>query len=114
MLIRLPILPSPWSSPLDGHLSRRKRSRLRRLLWSDRPRCFYCDRFMTEHGATLDHLVPVARGGSQRADNLVLCCRDCNAAKGTLTPAEWLVRLQLACASLAPHQLHPLESETAP
>lgn len=32
---------------------------------------------------TLDHVVPLARGGSSKRDNLVVACRACNAAKGS-------------------------------
>ena len=41
---------------------------------------------------TLDHLVPVARGGRSTRGNLVICCRSCNQEKKFLTPAELLLR----------------------
>jgi 5-methylcytosine-specific restriction endonuclease McrA len=37
----------------------------------------------------LDHQVPRSRGGSNRASNLLLACRDCNQAKGKQTAAEF-------------------------
>lgn len=40
--------------------------------------------------ATLDHIVPISRGGARNAlENLVLACRDCNVAKDDRTPTEW-------------------------
>lgn len=33
-------------------------------------------------GAEIDHIVPVALGGTNEPDNLVVCCTRCNASKG--------------------------------
>lgn len=40
--------------------------------------CRYCG----APGEEIDHIVPVALGGSNRLDNLVLSCHDCNSRKG--------------------------------
>lgn len=72
--------------------SARKRKRLHK---ANDGRCHYChihtilDDPMDDHGATLDHLVPKARGGSDRNENLVLACRKCNHDKGRLLPEEF-------------------------
>ncbi|MFN0099192.1 MAG: HNH endonuclease [Gemmatimonadaceae bacterium] len=44
--------------------------------------CAYCEREVPERTITLDHVTP-RRGQTayDRRDNLVLCCRACNAAK---------------------------------
>ncbi|MBX7119264.1 MAG: HNH endonuclease [Gemmatimonadaceae bacterium] len=46
------------------------------------PVCAYCERRVAERTITLDHVTP-RRGQTayDRRDNLVLCCRSCNAAK---------------------------------
>lgn len=49
-------------------------------------RCAYCADLATER----DHVLPLCRGGSNTLDNVVPCCRQCNARKGTRTLAEWL------------------------
>ena len=36
-----------------------------------------------------DHVIPLARGGTNDADNIVLACRNCNRSKGSKTVAEW-------------------------
>jgi hypothetical protein len=41
-----------------------------------------------------EHKVPRSRGGSDSVKNATLACRECNQAKGALTPEEWLVKLQ--------------------
>lgn len=52
-------------------------------------RCFYCTRqFGPTRRRTLDHLVPLARGGTNLISNLVLSCAKCNQAKGDM---EWTV-----------------------
>ncbi len=54
--------------------------------------CYYCKRKFPEEELTLDHIVPIARGGRSTRGNLVVCCRACNQAKKYLTPAEMLLR----------------------
>jgi 5-methylcytosine-specific restriction endonuclease McrA len=50
-------------------------------------RCAYCGAGAT----TLDHLVPLARGGDHSAENTAPACLSCNASKRRLTPLEWLL-----------------------
>jgi 5-methylcytosine-specific restriction endonuclease McrA len=52
-------------------------------------RCYYCSAFCLRR-PTKDHVVPVSRGGSDRIENIVLACRYCNSAKGTMTQDEFL------------------------
>ena len=39
-------------------------------------------------GGTYDHIVPISAGGTESADNIVVCCRACNSRKGARTPSE--------------------------
>ena len=50
--------------------------------------CHYCGRQVGAEALTMDHVVPVARGGSSRKGNVVPCCAACNKTKRCLTPAE--------------------------
>lgn len=47
--------------------------------------CVYCG----EHADTLDHVVPLSRGGKHVVENLVPACADCNRRKHAKTPDEW-------------------------
>lgn len=44
--------------------------------------CTYCGRKAPEVTLVVDHIVPVAKGGTGNDDNLTAACRDCNAGKG--------------------------------
>lgn len=50
--------------------------------------CHYCGKKFPPSQLTMDHVVPVARGGRSTRGNVVPCCRACNASKGAATPAE--------------------------
>lgn len=53
--------------------------------------CHYCHRHVGTENLTLDHVVPVARGGRSTRGNCVPCCMDCNAKKKAYTPAEQIL-----------------------
>jgi 5-methylcytosine-specific restriction endonuclease McrA len=65
-------------------------AKYRRELLKAGPRvCAYCGRTIGYKTATLDHIVPRARGGADGPENLTLSCKRCNQAKGCRTPIEW-------------------------
>lgn len=51
--------------------------------------CYYCGKNMVFQDITMDHLVPLARGGRSTKDNLVPCCKACNNLKKSMLPLEW-------------------------
>ena len=55
------------------------------VLKRDGYRCRYCGAEAT----TVDHVRPVVSGGTDREDNLVAACAECNRAKGDKTLAEF-------------------------
>ena len=50
--------------------------------------CQYCAKKSPPEDLTFDHVVPVARGGQKRWDNIVAACFRCNHKKGGRTPEE--------------------------
>ena len=44
--------------------------------------CFYCGTSLAKAEATIDHVEPIALGGTRAIQNLVLSCKPCNARKG--------------------------------
>lgn len=47
-------------------------------------RCVYCGATPVQKVLRIDHVVPVADGGDNSADNLVTACHDCNSGKGAV------------------------------
>lgn len=56
--------------------------------------CHYCGRQVPPKELTLDHLVPLARGGRSTKGNCVPACKECNNKKKNLLPLEWDEYLQ--------------------
>lgn len=54
--------------------------------------CHYCGGKFPPDELTMDHLLPVVRGGRSGKGNVVPCCKECNNAKKYLTPAEMILR----------------------
>lgn len=55
-------------------------------------RCVYCARRLDAEIATLDHVHPVARGGTHHPGNVVTACGPCNRLKGDMLPHEFFAR----------------------
>ncbi len=54
--------------------------------------CHYCGKKFRPEELTMDHVVPVVRGGKSVRGNVVPCCKDCNNRKKYLTPAEMIIQ----------------------
>ncbi len=67
-------------------------SQWRNLLKRHRFRCFYCRVKLLPANRTLDHKVPLSRGGTNTIDNVVPACRPCNNRKLRMTTEEFLER----------------------
>ena len=68
-----------------------------RFVWErDGHVCQYCSkRITTKADMTTDHVHPESRGGKTTYENMVTCCRDCNARKDNKTCEEahmWPIR----------------------
>ena len=51
--------------------------------------CEYCGGSFPKEELTMDHVVPLARGGKSAKNNLVCACKECNNKKKYLLPMEW-------------------------
>ena len=58
------------------------------VLLRDRYRCQYCGKEFPPVSLTLDHVVPISRGGKTQWDNIVTACKACNTRKGSKKPSE--------------------------
>jgi 5-methylcytosine-specific restriction endonuclease McrA len=77
----------------DIRREKEKARRLRRTQWwmnqVNRGICHYCRREVGRTDVTMDHIVPVSRGGRSRKGNVVPACKMCNNRKKSLLPIEW-------------------------
>ncbi len=72
--------------PRDHH---RRRDRHRRTIAKDQPPCHLCgkeiDYSITDHldpsSFTIDHVIPIAKGGADHIDNLAAAHRKCNSSR---------------------------------
>jgi len=51
--------------------------------------CHYCGQTFPPDELTMDHLVPIVRGGKSSRGNVVPACKECNNRKKYLLPVEW-------------------------
>jgi hypothetical protein len=84
----------PPQTPDENQRGKRKQisRRLRyEILRRDDHACRYCGVRVPDVVLTIDHVIPVALGGTDDPENLVAACKDCNAGKSANTPDAPLV-----------------------
>jgi 5-methylcytosine-specific restriction protein A len=64
--------------------------------------CHYCGRRVSPKALTMDHVVPLVRGGRSVRGNAVPACKECNSKKQSLLPWEWEQYLEKTSSSAAP------------
>jgi 5-methylcytosine-specific restriction enzyme A len=87
---------SDFYAPIDPDALRRERVRSRSLRdsqwWKRRIStgiCYYCRRQVGHAALTMDHIVPLGRGGTSIRGNVVPACKACNTRKRSMLPIEW-------------------------
>jgi 5-methylcytosine-specific restriction endonuclease McrA len=58
------------------------------VLMRDDFKCQYCGIHCSTASATIDHVLPISRGGRTSWENVVTACSECNNKKASKTPAE--------------------------
>jgi hypothetical protein len=66
-------------------LPKSKRTKLLKTWQTQQRPCAYCPQLAD----TVDHVMPLVRGGTNYEGNLVPCCRKCNSSKSGKTIIEW-------------------------
>ena len=51
--------------------------------------CYYCGTKLTDAEKSIDHKLPVSRGGTNDPQNLVISCQPCNSRKSNQTEEEY-------------------------
>ena len=83
---------------MDEAFKKREREKARALRksrwWQNKLQagvCDYCGENFDREDLTMDHIVPVARGGRSVKGNVAVSCKPCITTKKTATPAEDLL-----------------------
>jgi 5-methylcytosine-specific restriction protein A len=58
--------------------------------------CYFCEQKFSREKLTMDHLIPLSRGGRSTKKNIVVACKQCNSLKKNLTVAEIRMRQMAA------------------
>ncbi len=86
----------PFISYVSDEEIRRERAKARELRktqwWTRRCApgiCYYCKKKVAPKELTMDHIVPIIRGGKSTKGNVVPVCKECNDRKKYMLPIEW-------------------------
>lgn len=83
---RGPSVPDPYKERLG--LSKGKWRRLREIVFDrDGRECSYCG---ATEDLSVDHVVPLSRGGTNDPENLTPACKPCNSSKRDKLVEEWI------------------------
>ena len=83
-----------WSDVSDTEISNEKRKAklLKKTPWWKKKTadgiCYYCRNKFNPKDLTMDHLIPIIRGGKSVKANLVPACKACNSKKKYSLPTE--------------------------
>lgn len=53
--------------------------------------CYYCNCKLLPEEVTMDHVVPISRGGRSTQGNVVPCCKPCNSHKKNKTAVDLIL-----------------------
>ena len=80
-------------SEQDIRKEKEKARKLRKTAWwmrkTSEEKCHYCNRKVGLVNLTMDHVVPLSRGGKSSKGNIVPSCKECNNKKKYFLPIEW-------------------------
>jgi len=86
----------PFISPVTEEEIRKEKAkaqRLRKSQWWRRKCskgiCYFCGKKIPPGELTMEHIVPLIRGGKSSKVNIVPACKECNSKKKYLLPIEW-------------------------
>lgn len=85
-------VPAPAVLRMKKYIKPRQQKTVRlsreNIFLRDTQTCQYCAKKFPTKELTLDHVMPVSRGGGKSWENLTTACHHCNRRKGNRTPEE--------------------------
>ncbi len=89
----------PAPSPASVKREKEKGKALKASVWwqnqLEKGECHYCAKKFEKKDLTMDHIVPLSRGGKSTKGNLVVACEPCNSDKKYYTAAELILKNQM-------------------
>ena len=95
MSLESPVMAFECGNVSEDDLTREKEKarRLRHTQWwlnkIQKGVCYYCGKEVGRMNLTMDHVVPLSRGGKSKKGNIVPACKECNNKKKYMLPLEW-------------------------
>ena len=87
-------MESPTSAQINKE--KEKGKKLRKTQWwlnqVNDGVCHFCQGQFDRKELTMDHLVPLSRGGKSNKGNVVVCCKECNTRKKYHTPVDLILK----------------------
>lgn len=88
---------------LNGQIKRRKRignEEITKEEWFEvmnkyEWKCLYCGCDLTKYNRSMDHIIPISKGGRNIKENIAPACKHCNSSKKDKYLHEWLHPLHL-------------------
>ncbi len=80
----------------------------------DHNRCQYCGKKFSSSELSLDHVIPVSRGGRSSWENVVCACLPCNVKKGNKLLSECSIQLIRQPSRPRWHPLHRIQGRQYP
>lgn len=84
-------------APQDPKFIKKEREKARELKksawWNQKIQagvCYYCENRFSKDDLTMDHKVPLAKGGTSSKNNIVCCCKVCNSKKQSQTSVDFI------------------------
>ena len=83
-----------WGFADDEHVKRerQKAKKAKKSRWWQQKigsgTCYHCGKKVPPNELTMDHVIPVFKGGTTTPGNVVPSCKDCNKAKGSDVQVE--------------------------
>lgn len=99
--------------------TRTERGRIRKRIRQDvcerdAQTCQFCGRLLGEGQFTIDHVIPLANGGTDEVTNYVTSCLECNQRKADLPLAEFAKTINIKIEELPVHGDPVIDNERLP
>jgi 5-methylcytosine-specific restriction endonuclease McrA len=90
-------MDTPDAQTLHVKKEREKARALRKTSWWQQKMatapCYYCQTFpIPPADKTMDHVIPLSKGGKSHRGNTVLACKTCNHQKKHMTGVDWVLK----------------------